>query len=127
MGLLKLQLGDGQTITVAINGRHIRVLLALQDAHEAEQDLAAAERGWLNDQLLAEAYMRGDRAMLPPEPATIAGYRAQINHRIRQATPAGQDAPKLFRWQRCVGVRLVEKLDIDDLSRRRKSRVQGGS
>lgn len=121
LGLLKLPLAGGSTITVRLHGRHVRVLLALDDALNADEDLDEAARGWLNDELLAEAYTRSDPLMIPPSPETITAYRAQINGRIRQATPPGHKPPKLLMSERCVGVRLVRRIVVVDLPQRRKS------
>lgn len=123
--LLKLPVVNGPTVTAELNGRHVRVLLVLDDALGADEDVAEGVRGWLNDEFIAEAYIRGDPFMFPPTPAAIAAYRAQINNRIREATPPGYDPPKLVLSERCVGVRLVQELDIVDLSQRRKSRLRG--
>ena len=123
--LLKLPVANGPTVTAELKGRHVRVLLALDDALGADEDVAEGARGWLNDELIAEAYTRGDPFMFPPTRTSIALYRSQINKRIREATPSGHDPPKLLLSERCVGVRLVQKLDIVDLSQRRKSRLRG--
>jgi hypothetical protein len=61
MGFLKLPFADGSTITVELEGRHVKVLLALNDALKLDQDLDEAARGWMDDKLISEAYTRGDK------------------------------------------------------------------
>jgi len=112
MGFLKLPLTDGSTITVQLEGRHVKVLLVLNDALKLDKDLDEAARGWMDDKLIAEAYTRGDTYTLAPTPQAIAAYRAQINRLIREATPQGFEMPRLFINKRCVGVRLIQKLVV---------------
>lgn len=112
IGFLKLPLNDGSTITVQLEGRHVKVLLVLNDALKLDQDLEEAARGWMDDKLIAEAYTRGDKYTLAPTPQAIAAYRAQINRLIREATPQGYETPTLFINKRCVGVRLIKKFVV---------------
>lgn len=112
MGFLELPLPDGSTISIQIEGRHVKVLLVLNDALKLDQYLEEAARGWMDDKLIAEAYTRGNECALAPSPQAVAAYRAQINRLIREATPQGYEPPKLFISKRYVGVRLIQKLVV---------------
>ena len=120
-GLLKLSLADGSKIAVRLYGRHVKVLLSLNNALRMDNDLDEAARGWMSDEGIAEAYACGEPRVIPPTQEAIAAYRAQINRLIRENTPAGLEAPRLFATQRCVGVRLTEEIIIVDLVERRRT------
>ena len=120
-GLLKLTLQDDLTIAVRLYGRHVRILLALNEALQLDKDLDEAVRGWMTKEQLAEAYGCGDPLMLPPTPEAIAAYRSQINKLVRQETPVGLAPPGLFDSQRCVGIRLAQEITVIDLSQRCQS------
>ena len=77
MGFLKLALTDGSTITVQLEGRHVKVLLVLNDALKLDQGLDEAARGWMDDKLIAEAYTRGDKYTLAPTPQAIDRMASQ--------------------------------------------------
>jgi len=119
-GLLKLWLADGSKIAFRLYGRHVRVLLSLNNALCMDKDLDEAARGWMSDERIAEAYACGDPRVLPPTREAITAYRAQINRLIRQETPSGLETPRLFATQRCVGVRLAQAITVIDLRERRR-------
>lgn len=119
-GCLKLPLPDGSEVTVWLHARFVKILLILNKALEMDADLDEQLRGYLNDRSLAEQCPLGDPHGYTPEPQTTRAYRAQINRCIREQTPPGRPPPRLFHSERLVGVRLVRKIEIVDLSDRRK-------
>jgi len=122
IALLKLMMPDGSEMTVRLKGRHIKVLLVLNDALQQDQHAITDEvaRGWMTDELIAQAYTRNDPRVIPPTPKAIARYRAQINSLVRRATPEGFHPPKLLLTERCVGVRLTQPLIVVKLNAHRK-------
>lgn len=114
-GWLILPLPDGSTRCVELEGRHVKVLLVLNDAlkeDEQKPDLEEVGRGWRSDENIAEAYGEGEKEYRP-EPESIANYRSQIRDRIRRATPPEFDEPELFIRKTGTGKRrLVKKLVV---------------
>lgn|GEM_PF-1354074 len=124
-GILKLIL-PAVTITVRLLPRHVRVLLVLESALHADENLDDEFRGLRTNEQIADAYAHTqgdqyarDRFAYTPGPKAIAAYRSQIHRLIRKATPAGFQAPRLIETIRSAGVRLINSIEVIDLSERR--------
>jgi len=121
-GILELVL-PSLTVTVRLLARHVKVLLVLDSALRADEHLAAAFRGLRSNEQIANAYAhtQGDQFAYDefayvPGPQAMAAYRAQIHKLIREASPPGFRAPPLFETIRSVGVRLIDRIEVIDLS-----------
>ena len=119
-GLLKLE-WPGVTIKLRLECRHCRVLIALEFALSADADIDEEFRGLRTNVQIGDAYARGqgNRFAYTPGPNAIAAYRAQIQRSIQKAMPAGIKAPRLIETVRTAGVRLIDHIEIVDLSARR--------
>jgi len=118
-GILKLE-WPGVTIKLRLECRHCRVLIALEFALRADAELDEEFRGLRTNEQIANAYAQGqdNRLAYTPGPQAIAAYRAQIQRSIRKAMPEGIKAPRLIETVRTAGVRLIDNIEIIDLSAR---------
>jgi hypothetical protein len=123
-GVLKVE-SDGITIKIRLLARHVKVLIALESAMRADEDLDDEFRGLRSNEQLADAYAhtQGDQLAYDPlaytpGPQAMAAYRAQIHKSLREASPPGSPAVRLTETVRGAGVRLVHRIEIIDLSTR---------
>lgn len=122
MAYLKVFLTVGLAIMIRLCERQAKVLRILNEAltRDEEDGLDEEVRGWMTNEQIAQAFPFGDPRGYVPEPEAIAAYRAQINRLIKESTPPQHKPPVLFRTERLVGARLIRKIDIIDLSDRRR-------
>jgi hypothetical protein len=119
IGFLTLNLPNGRLVSIELEGRLVKVLLVLNDALKKDENLDERMRGWRTDRQIAEGCTRGDPRAYVPEPQAIRAYRSLTNRCIRRATLGGCRPPVLFRSKRLIGVRLVRRIVVIDLSQRR--------
>jgi len=119
-GVLKLTFPGGRTIRVSLPKRLVWVLRVM-NAALVEDDGLEDFCGVRTNEQIRRAYAKMDPRVVPPEPLTMATYRALIHRLIREATPAGLQAPRIFATVRCGGVRLVGPIEIIDHSARREA------
>ena len=122
MAYLKVFVTVGLAVMVRLCERQAKVLRILNEALTRDEEDGLDERvcGWMTNEQTAQAFPFGDPRGYIPEPEAIAAYRAQINRLIRESTPPKHKPPALFRTERLVGTRLIRKIDIIDLSDRRR-------
>ncbi|MDP6545004.1 MAG: hypothetical protein QGH60_13525 [Phycisphaerae bacterium] len=103
------------TIKVRLQNRHVKILLALNDALHDDEGVNEEFLGFRKNKEIALA---GAQAKFDYTPSilTVAAYRAQIHNAIRRAAPAGFQVPPLFETVRSGGVRLTGRIKVIDLS-----------
>jgi hypothetical protein len=100
-------------LTVKLNGRHLRFLKALASHwRPARDDDLDGGAPYLPVERIAGEFYGENELAAAPDAETLRAYAAQINRRIRQATPPGMPTPQLHESARLLGYRLVEKLEI---------------
>ena len=115
-GLLKIKY-HGLTIKVSLHQRHVKILVFLNRALDEDEDLDEEFRGLRTNAKIAESYTEGDQFGYTPSGNAIAAYRSQIHRRIRDASPNGFPH-RLMRTVRGAGVRLIDSIEVIELSRR---------
>ena len=130
-GYLEIPLSNKRVIKVRLSRRHVKVLLILNKVLqvEDEEDTDKEDRGWLNDEQIAEAYTFGDRFAIPPGSKAITQYRSQVNGFIKKAMKqvkltTTHKVPQIFLGERDVGVRLINELEIIDLQQRNINKIR---
>jgi len=116
-----LQLSE--VIRVPVEKRHIRLLLAMNDALRTDKDVREeADRGWVRHAQIAELWPENDLDYTP-DIKSLRCYKSQICGRVRAAASAhpGRCVPQVFLQSR-AGFRLARGLSVLDLSRRRPRR-----
>lgn len=109
-GFLLYKLLDNPDISVSLEPRKIRLLLALSEALEADAALAPPARGWRRPEHLIGGKYR-------VEPQTMRSYSSLIRKAVRKAFRAihkGLPIPILLEHRRGLGVRLATPLEIID-------------
>lgn len=102
---------------VRIYQRHLKALLFLHRALAQDEGMDEEFRGLRTNAEIAESYAENDPFGYVPSEQAIAAYRSQVHRLIKKVVPP--DCPhRLMRTVRGAGVRLIDGIEVIDLSKR---------
>jgi len=107
----------GIIFKVCIYRRHLKALLFLNRALAQDEGLDEEFRGLRTNAEIAESYAENDPLGYIPSAQAIAAYRSQVHGLIKKAVPPGCPY-RLMRTVRGAGVRLIDGIEVIDLSNR---------